>query len=78
MAGPSSRAMKRWKLIVALFLVALIGIVVIQNREPVETHILFKTIVMSHSALLFLTAWIGFVAGILMGLFVAKKTGTKK
>ena len=70
--------MKRWKLIVALFLVALLGIVVLQNRTPVETHILFKTIVMSHAALLFLTAWIGFAAGFLMGLIVAKRTSSKK
>ena len=56
----------------------LIAILVFQNRKPVETYLLFKTVVMSHATVLFFTAWFGFVLGILVGLLAARKSGRRK
>jgi uncharacterized integral membrane protein len=54
------------KIIVALILAILVAIVVVQNREPVTTHLLFATIVMPHAVLLFITAAAAFALGALL------------
>jgi uncharacterized integral membrane protein len=61
--------MKTAKLIGILALVLVLGIVIIQNREPVRTHFLLITVEMPHVLLLLLTAAAGFALGLLVALF---------
>ena len=65
--------MNRAKMIGILVLALFIGIVVLQNTERVQTHIFFLTITMPRAVLLFLTALIGFIIGILSSLLVRRK-----
>lgn len=65
--------MKNLKLGLVLALVAALGIVILQNRDPVETHFLFFTFTLPRIVLLFLTALGGFVAGILVVLFTTRR-----
>lgn len=65
--------MKKWSLLIILCLAILVAILVFQNRAPVETHIFFATVVMSHAILLFLTALLGFVLGILVTWLLGKR-----
>jgi uncharacterized integral membrane protein len=58
--------MRNFKLITASVLAILVAILVVQNREPVETHLLFVTVAMPHAILLFITAAAGFTLGILL------------
>jgi uncharacterized integral membrane protein len=66
--------MRNLKLITASFLTILVAIIVLQNREPVATHVLFATVVMPHAILLFITAAAGFVLGVLLTLSLSSKT----
>ena len=65
--------MRRAKMIGILVLALFIGIVVLQNTERVQTQILFFTITMPRAVLLFLTALIGFIIGVLSSLLVSRK-----
>ena len=65
--------MKKVKLISAFILAIVVLIVVLQNRESVETRILFATITMPRAALLFLTTAIGFGIGILVSFVLSKR-----
>ncbi|MGD9106786.1 MAG: LapA family protein [Desulfobacterales bacterium] len=65
--------MKRAKMIGILVLALFIGIVVLQNTERVQTNILFLTITMPRAVLLFLTALIGFIIGVLSSLLMGRK-----
>jgi uncharacterized integral membrane protein len=60
--------MQKFKLIAALILALLVAIMVVQNWEPVVTHILFATIVMPQALLLFISAGLGFALGVLLTL----------
>jgi uncharacterized integral membrane protein len=60
--------MRNFKLIVASILAILVAIVVVQNRDPVATHVLFASIQMPLAILLFLTAATGFALGVLLTL----------
>ena len=62
--------MRNLKIIIASILVILVAIMVVQNREPVETHLLFATVVMPHAVLIFITAATGFALGVLLALSV--------
>jgi len=70
--------MKTTKLTGILVLVIALGIVFIQNREPVQTHFLFITIEMPHILLLLLTAGGGFALGLLAALFNRANKGDQK
>jgi len=61
------------KLLVALVLVLVLGIVVWQNREPTETRLLFATLIMPQAVLLFATGAIGFALGVLVCTLVTRK-----
>lgn len=62
--------------LVAAFLLALVAVVLIlQNRDPVETQLLFATVTMPRAVLLLLTALLGFAAGILVSLYWNRKSG---
>ena len=65
--------MKRVKIIGILVLALSVAIVVLQNTESVQTNILFFTFTMPRAALLFFTALIGFIIGVLSFLLVARK-----
>ena len=65
--------MRKFKVISAVILAILVAIVVVQNREPVATHLLFATVVMPHAVLLFITAVAGFALGFLLPLSFNKK-----
>jgi len=58
--------MRNLKFIAASVLVILVGILVVQNTEPVETHLLFATVAMPHAVLIFISAAAGFVLGVLL------------
>ena len=67
--------MKRPKLIVALVLLVLAAVVFLQNRETIDTRILFFTVTMSRAAALGLAFLAGFIAGgTLMGVLRTKKS----
>jgi uncharacterized integral membrane protein len=65
--------MRNFKIIFASLLATLVAIMVVQNREPVTTHLLFATIVMPHAVLLFITAAAGFILGVLLTLSLNPK-----
>ena len=57
--------MKKVKFIGIVVLLILIGIIVLQNTESVETKILFLTITMPRALLLMATAAFGFLIGLI-------------
>lgn len=61
--------MRNFKLILILILVIFLGIVIIQNTQPVQTKILFITIEMPLILLLLITAALGFALGLLTALY---------
>lgn len=65
--------MKKAKLWIGVVLVGLITVITLQNTEPVETRLLFATLVMPRSALLALTFATGFLAGYLLRMRDATK-----
>jgi uncharacterized integral membrane protein len=65
--------MRNFKLATASFLAIVVAIIVVQNREPVATHVLFATVVMPHAILLFITAAAGFALGVLLTLSLSTK-----
>lgn len=69
--------MSKFKLGVSLVLVFLVIIIVLQNTEPVETRILFATVIMSRAVLLFTATLIGFFLGVLFSLAFSRKMKTE-
>ncbi|MEM9373088.1 MAG: LapA family protein [Planctomycetota bacterium] len=65
---PAATLGSRLKLAAVILSLIVVAIVVIQNTEQVETRILFMTITMPRAVLLFVTAALGFGAGLLMGV----------
>jgi uncharacterized integral membrane protein len=63
----------RFKIILALVVALLLGIVIIQNSEPVEAKLVFFTIEMSRSVLLGLAMLGGFVVGLVAAFYIAGK-----
>ncbi len=62
--------LKYFKTIVILLLAIVVVIVVLQNREPVETRLLWETVTMPLAVLLATTTGIGFALGILVSVIV--------
>lgn len=68
--------MKKAKLIAIAVVSILALIIVLQNTEPAQAHILFWMVEMSRALLLMLTFILGLVTGILLATHVLrKKTG---
>jgi len=65
--------MRNLKIIGASILIVMVAILVIQNRDPVATHLLFATVVMPHAVLIFITAVAGFALGLLLALSLNTK-----
>ena len=58
--------MQKAKIVVAVILAVLLLIIVLQNMDSTKTTILFISIEMPLAALLFVTATIGFLIGVLV------------
>ena len=70
--------MNRFKMI-SIAILALLGVIIIlQNTEPVETKLLFLSIVMPRAILLMGTTLIGFALGILVSFFFQRKEQPQK
>jgi uncharacterized integral membrane protein len=65
--------MRNLKLVTASFLAILVAIIVVQNREPVATHVLFATVMMPHAILLFITTAAGFALGVILTVSLGTK-----
>ena len=68
---------ERIKLVAATIVILALIILILQNLEPVETRILFARVTMPRAVLLFTTAAIGYVAGLLTRSFVKGASGRK-
>ena len=69
--------MNRFKMISIAILTILGVIIILQNTEPVETKLLFLSIVMPRAILLMCTTLIGFALGILVSFFFQRKEQPK-
>ncbi len=70
--------MNRFKMI-SITILTIVGVIIIlQNTEPVETKLLFLSIVMPRAILLMGTTLIGFALGILVSFFFQRKEPPKK
>lgn len=69
--------MKRLRLIAASVLAVLVAVVVLQNTEAVETHLLFATVTMPRAVLLVTTVLVGFALGVLTSLVWMRKQEKK-
>ncbi|MFY9984018.1 MAG: LapA family protein [Chthoniobacterales bacterium] len=65
--------MRNLKIIAASVLAILVAILVIQNTEPVETHLLNTTVAMPHAVLIFISAAAGFALGVLLTMSLKSK-----
>ena len=65
--------MRDLKLITASILAILVAVLVFQNTEPVETHLLFGTVVMPHAVLIFISSAAGFALGVLLTMSLSSK-----
>ena len=70
--------MNRFKMISIAILTILGVIIILQNTEPVETKLLFLSIVMPRAILLMGTTLIGFALGILVSFFFQRKEQPQK
>jgi uncharacterized integral membrane protein len=70
--------MNQIKLGIALVLVIVMAVLVFQNRDPVQTKLLFATLTMPHAILLFLTAAVGFVIGSLFTVWIATRRSPRR
>ena len=71
--APSKPKINKLKLAVVLISITVIVILVLQNREHVDTHVLFAKVTMPHAVLLTVTTGIGFLAGFLVATFRKRK-----
>jgi uncharacterized integral membrane protein len=65
--------MRDLKLITASIVAILVAILVVQNTDPVETHLLFATVAMPHAVLIFISAAAGFALGVLLTMSMKSK-----
>ena len=65
--------MRNLKLITASILAILVAVLVVQNTEPVATHLLFATVAMPHAVLIFISSAAGFALGVLLTMSLRSK-----
>ena len=70
--------MNHFKMISIAVLSILGVIIILQNTEPVETRLLFLSIIMPRAILLMGTTLIGFALGILVSFFFQRKEQPKE
>ena len=66
--------MQKFKWIAIAVAAGTLAIILLQNTAPVETNILFMSFIMPRAALLFLTALLGFLCGVVLTLLVTRKS----
>jgi uncharacterized integral membrane protein len=69
--------MRYWRPLLVLALLIVVTVLAFQNRGPVETKLLFTTVIMPHSILLLLTSAFGFVLGSLFTMRLAARRGAR-
>lgn len=81
----SNLAIKTWresmykvKWTAVCILAGLLAILLLQNTDPVETRIFFTSLVMPRAFLLLLTAFLGFVCGVILTLVLVTKKKSLK
>jgi putative membrane protein len=67
--------MKRAKIIAGAVIAALLIVIVVQNRQPVATKLLFVTVTMPRAMLLLVSILMGFVLGLLAANYLIKRRG---
>ena len=65
--------MSKPKLIAISVLTGLVLVIILQNTDSVETHLLFYPITMPLAVLLLGTAMLAFMAGVVVTMVVSKK-----
>ena len=70
--------MNKVKWTIVLILILILVIIVVQNTASVQANILWFSTEMSLVVLLFLTAAIGFVSGLVLGLLFKNKNRSTK
>lgn len=65
--------MKKFKFAVIITLIVIGAIIVLQNMERVQTHILWYTFEMSRALLLLVTCLVGYLLGLVTFLCMRKK-----
>jgi uncharacterized integral membrane protein len=70
--------MRKFKLIVIILVSILTLIILLQNTEPVQAHVLFAKVQLSLALLMMLTFVLGFIVGILVPTYFLKKTPGKE
>ena len=70
--------MKNVKIILIILILSLVVVVSIQNKQEVETKILFTTITMPHVLLLLSTLTLGFFVGLTTASIFRRKSGKSK
>ncbi len=66
--------MQKFKLTTIAVAAGLLAIILLQNTAQVETKILFMSFIMPRAALLFMTALLGFLCGVVLTLIVTRKS----
>ncbi len=66
------------KIAIPVILAILLMTIVLQNREEVETHLVFYTVTMPQAALLGIMLMAGYLLGILTMIFVRRGNGRKE
>lgn len=65
--------MRKIKLVLMVILLVLIAVIILQNNESVETHLLFYTITMPRALLLLSTACLGFIMGLFSVIHIVRR-----
>jgi uncharacterized integral membrane protein len=65
--------MRDLKLIAASILAILVAVLVVQNTEPVETHLPITTVAMLHAVLIFISSAAGFALGVVLTMSLRSK-----
>jgi uncharacterized integral membrane protein len=70
--------MKNAKIILIILALSLAVVVALQNKQQVETKILFTTITMPRVLLLFSALTLGFLIGLITASLLRRKSGKSK
>ena len=70
--------MKKFKIFLTILIITLVVVISIQNKQEVETKILFTTITMPHVLLLLSTFALGYIGGLITTSIFRRKSGKSK
>lgn len=70
--------MKKVKIVLIILILSLVVVVSLQNKQEVETKILFTTITMPRVLLLLSTLTLGFFVGLITASLIRRKSGKSK